>query len=243
MDSLLPRRPPSVTVELSARPEPLALARESTALVINDMQNAFCSRGGYLDRVGFDISGAAKVIEAVARVLAAARQAELPIVHTQNGFARDLHDIAPGSPWWRKSPALRYMRAHPEAAGQILTEGTWDFAIVETLAPRPGEILLRKSRPSCFAGTSLDVQLRSWGTTSLIVVGIASNVGVEWTLREAMSREYHAVLIEDATMPAGPPELQQATVFNVERFVGWVATVSAFEAACAALASEARAPR
>ncbi len=221
-----------VRVDLIARPEPLAMSNETTAIVVNDMQNAFCSRGGYFERVGFDISNAASVIDSVKRVVVAGRNAGLPIVHSQNGFARDLRDIAPGSPWWSKSPALRHMRAHPELSGEILTEGTWDFAIIDELSPMPGEIVLRKSRPSCFAGTNLDTQLRSWGTKCVVVVGIASNVGVEWTLREAMSLEYYGVLIEDATLPAGPPEIQKATIFNVETFVGWVATVSAFEAAC-----------
>ena len=43
-------------VELSARPEPLQISNDTTAIIVNDMQNAFCSAGGYLDRVGFDLS-------------------------------------------------------------------------------------------------------------------------------------------------------------------------------------------
>jgi ureidoacrylate peracid hydrolase len=74
------------------------------------------------------------------------------------------------------------------------------------------------------------------GIKCVVVVGIAANVGVEWTLREAMSREYFGVLIEDATLPAGPAEIQKATVFNVEKFICWVANVAAFETACNDLA-------
>ncbi len=221
--------------DLAARPESLAISSDSLALIVNDMQNAFCSRGGYLDRVGFDISSAADVVARVARILAAARKARLPVFHSQNGFARDLNDVPSRSPWWHKSPALRHMRAHPELSGQILTEGTWDFAFVEALAPLPGEIIVRKSRPSCFAGTGLDSQLRARGIDTIAVAGVASNVGVEWTLREALSREYFGVLIEDATMPAGPAEVQRATIFNVERFIGWVTATADFEAACDAL--------
>ncbi|MGE0735152.1 MAG: isochorismatase family protein [Alphaproteobacteria bacterium] len=226
------------TIRLAARPEPLPIARETTALIVNDMQNAFCSKGGYLDRVGFDISGAEAVVEKVERVLAAARAAGVAIIHAQNGFSKDLREIPETSPWWLKSPALRHMRAHPELAGQLLTEGTWDFAFVDRLAPRAGEIVIRKTRPSGFARTSLDAQLIERGVKTLVVIGIASNVGVEWTLREAMSREYFGVLIEDASMQAGPPEIHRAVVYNVETFIGWVATVAAFEAACRALAAK-----
>jgi ureidoacrylate peracid hydrolase len=226
-------------VELSARPEPLQISNDTTAIIVNDMQNAFCSAGGYLDQVGFDLSPARATIDAVRRVLAAARAAGLTVIHSQNGFARDYHDIPEGSPWWHKSPALRHMRAHPHLSGQILTEGTWDFAIIEEAAPAPGEIVIRKSRPSCFAGTPLETHLRSRGITTLVVIGIAINVGVEWTLREAMSREFFGVLIEDATMAAGPPEVHRASVYNVERFIGWVTTTAHFERASRALASAA----
>jgi ureidoacrylate peracid hydrolase len=75
--------------------------------------------GGYLDRVGFDLSQAPTAIDAVA-VVAAARKARILIIHSQNGFAADLHDIPAGSPWWHKSPALRYVRSNPELKGQIV---------------------------------------------------------------------------------------------------------------------------
>lgn len=223
------------TIALAARPEPLPIARESTALLINDMQNAFCTKGGYLDRVGFDISGADRVIDQVERVLAAARTAGMTIFHTQNGFSANLRETPESSPWWHKSPALRHMRAHPELAGQILTEGTWDFAFVDRLMPRDGELVIRKIRPSGFAKTSLAAQMTDRGIKTLVVVGIASNVGVEWTLREAQSREYFGVFIEDASMQAGPPEIHRAVSYNVETFIGWVSTVADFETACKAL--------
>ena len=57
---------------LQARPEPFTLRPRRTAIVVNDMQNAFCSPGGYLERIGFDISGARKVIDATRRVFDAA---------------------------------------------------------------------------------------------------------------------------------------------------------------------------
>lgn len=220
------------TVKLSARPEPINISRASTAVIVNDMQNAFCSKGGYLDRIGFDLDNAEAVIEAVARVLAAARSAGLPVFHSQNGFHPDLKDVPAGSPWWHKSPALRLVRERPELSKEILIEGTWDYAFVERVAPIDGELVIRKSRPSCFAGTNLDQQLRGRRITTLVVLGIASNVGVEWTLREALSREYYGVMVGDATMPAGSKEIHDAVLFNIENFVGWTTTCKEFELAC-----------
>src|SRR5947209_7579568 len=54
--------------------------------------------------------------------------------------------------------------------------------------------------------------------------GIASNVCGESALRDAVFREYWPVMIEDATLPGGPPEIQQATIYNVTTFFGWVST-------------------
>ena len=73
-------------IYLDAEPESIVLDPATTALVVVDMQNAYLSKGGYLDRVGFDVSTSGPVIETATSVLAAARAAGLFIVHLQNGF-------------------------------------------------------------------------------------------------------------------------------------------------------------
>lgn len=208
---------------LSATPEAIRIEPDRTAVVINDMQNAFCSPGGYLDLIGFDVSRVRPVIDAVIRVVDAARKAGIPVFHGQNGFRADYADAPSQAPIWHKSPALRYMRGHPDRHGTILTEGTWDYDFIDELRPVEGEQVLRKSRASCFAGTALEQLLRAHDIRHVVVVGIALNVGVEWTLREAMSREFHAVLIRDATMAAGGKSIYDASIFNIETFIGWAA--------------------
>jgi ureidoacrylate peracid hydrolase len=86
--------------------------------------------------------------------------------------------------------------------------------------------VITKSRYSGFAGTPLDALLRGRGIRTLLMAGIASNVCVESTLRDAYFHEYWPVMIEDATMPAGSPEIQRATVYNVTTFFGWVSTAA-----------------
>ena len=218
----------TATVGLAARPGTIELGLDTSAVIVNDMQNAFVSPGGYLDKAGFDISGAGAVVDAVDTTLEAARAAGLPVFYFRNGFDAGLHAAATGSPWWVKSHALRLMRERPELAGTLLIRGSWDHDIVDALTPRPGDIVVDKTRPSCFAGTDLQMMLNARGIRSIVVVGIASNVGVEWTLRDGLSRELFGIMLEDATMPAGPGFLQAATVFNVETFIGWVSTSAAF---------------
>jgi len=50
---------------------------------------------------------------------------------------------------------------------------------------------------------------------------MATNVCVESTLRDAYFLEYWPILLADCCLPAGPPSLQEATLYNVEAFFGW----------------------
>jgi ureidoacrylate peracid hydrolase len=107
-------------VELSARPDPQVISSDTTALILNHMQNAFCSPAVIWTGSGsISRRHPQRSMRSVA-VVAAARKARILIIHAQNGFAADLHDIPAGSPWWHKSPALRYMRSNPELKGQIV---------------------------------------------------------------------------------------------------------------------------
>jgi ureidoacrylate peracid hydrolase len=185
------------------------------------MQNAYCSEGGYLDQVGFDVSGSAPVIAEARKIIDACKAAGIRVIYLQNGFEPDLRDIGETAPVWHKSNALRYMRDNPEWSGRLLTKGTWDHAIVDELTPSPQDIVVHKSRYSGFAGTNLDQLLSASRVETLLVCGVATNVCVESTIRDAYHREYFPVMISDATMAAGPG-MQEATEFNVLRFFGWL---------------------
>lgn len=209
-------------IRLDAKPEALEVDLASSAIVVVDMQNAFASKGGMLDMGGVDISDAPRVISAIRPLLDAARAARIPVVYLQMGYKPDLSNAGgPTSPNSRKELAMRLMCQRPELKGKLLTEGTWDFAIVEQLAPRSGDLVIVKTRYSGFAGTTLDAQLRVRGIRYLFFTGIATNVCVESTLRDAYFLDYWPILLVDGTMQAGDPSAQQATVFNVESFFGW----------------------
>ena len=212
-------------IVLPAQPEPLSIAPERTAVVLVDMQNAFASPGGMLDLAGIDVGPAAQAVANARLLVDAARTARIPVIYLVMGYAPDQSNAGgEDSPNPRKELALCLMRERPELKGKLLTYGTWDFQIVDALTPHPGELVILKPRYSGFVGTPLDAQLRSLGIRTLLMAGIASNVCVESTLRDAYFREYWPVMIEDATMPAGSPEIQRATVHNVTTFFGWVST-------------------
>lgn len=209
-------------LKLQARPESVEVDLSKSAVVVVDMQNAFASRKGMLDIAGADLSGAPHVVGVIGRILSAARLSGMPVVYLQMGYKPDLSDSGgPASPNWHKELGIRLMNCNPDLKGKLVTEGTWDFAIVDELAPQPGDIVIVKTRYSGFARTPLDAELQARGIRYLFFTGIATNVCVESTLRDAFFLDYWPVLITDATMAAGPATMQEATLYNIESYFGW----------------------
>ena len=211
--------------KLDAKPNPLEVDFKKSAVVVVDMQNAFASKGGMLDIAQVDITDASRVIRVLRSVIEAARRIAVAVVYLRMAYKPDLSDSGgPNSPNFHKELAMSLMCSRPELKGKVLTEGTWDAEIVEDLAPQPTDLVITKSRYSGFAGTPLDSQLRMRGIQYLFFAGIATNVCVESTLRDAYFHDYWPILLRDAAMPAGPPAAHDATLFNVESFFGWTIT-------------------
>jgi ureidoacrylate peracid hydrolase len=211
------------TVTLAAKPEDITIDTGRTAVIVVDMQNSFASKGGMLDLIGLDISGAKSVIAATKKVIEAARVAKMKVVYLLMSYALDLSNSGGvNSPHWHKESGLILMRNKPELKGKILTPGTWDEAVVDELKPAPTDIIIRKSRYSGFVGTNLDMVLKTYNIKYLVFTGIATNVCVESTLRDAYFREYWPIVVSDAVNNAGPPATQEGTLWNVEALFGWV---------------------
>ncbi|MFZ0038889.1 MAG: isochorismatase family cysteine hydrolase [Candidatus Acidiferrales bacterium] len=209
-------------LKLSAKPEPVEIDPAKSAIVVVDMQNAFANKGGTLDIASVDLSEAPRVVRTIRSVIDAARSARVQIVYLQMAYKPDLSNAGtPNSPNCHKELAMHLMRTKPELGGKLLTEGTWDSEIVDELAPRPGDLVVVKTRYSGFTGTTLDSQLRVRGIRNLIFTGIAANVCVESTLRDAYFLDYWPILVADGTMAAGGQAIFDATLFNVESFFGW----------------------
>ena len=220
-------------ITLPARPEPIAFAAEATALIVIDMQNAYATKGGYLDLAGFDVSATGPVIGRIATAVAAARKAGIRIVWFQNGWDPDYVEAGgPGSPNWHKSNALKTHAQPPRHERAAARQGN--------LGLRPGgcaEPRARRHRAGQAALTaastipSSTALLRSAGIRTLVFTGIATNVCVESTLRDGFFLEYFGIVLADATHQAGPGSLQAGALANIETFFGWVSDVASFETA------------
>jgi ureidoacrylate peracid hydrolase len=165
-----------------------------TALLVVDMQNAFCHLEGGFAQAGRDVSSQRAIIGTVAKVLHAARAAGVPAIWTlQEGLGAD--DRARLS---RRIPALLDRPGAGEPETWCIRD-TWDAELVDELRAelRPEDHLVRKLRMSSFYGTTLDALLRMRQITCLVVLGVNTEKCVESTVRDASFRDYDVVVVSD----------------------------------------------
>ena len=209
-------------VSLQTEPAPLEIDLERFALMVIDMQNAFVSKGGMFDLWGFDVSHIPNVIKPIEKLIGASREKGVKIIYLAHTLSPRAQEVGPMTRFWH-SRTLRAYRERPEMADSLLTKGTWGAEIIDQLKPRDDDILIEKRRFSGFVGTDLDLLLRSFDIRYLALTGVATNICVESTLRDAFHLEYLPVLISDAAA-ASPASRQESTIANVIQGFGWVAT-------------------
>lgn len=210
-------------MKLRTRPEPIQIELERTAVIVVDMQNCFVSKGGMFDLSGIDISGAQGIIPRCKDVINAAQKRGCKLIYLQHSYNPDLSDSGgKTSPNWYKELGPTFFSKHPDLKDKLNFDGTWGVNIIKDLKPQEGSIIVRKQRFSGFAGTNLDIVLRTCNIKYLVFVGIATNICVESTIRDAFCLDYFPILISDAVSQAGADFTQEATVYNVKFAFGWV---------------------
>lgn len=166
-----------------------AIAPEQAALLIIDMQNAFCHDEGTLGLSGVKVAAAQATYAPVRRLAEAFAAAGLPVIWT-----KQVHLEADAS------RARKVLPSHTAKRKQVSAlSGTWDAAIVDELADLPMDptYVVTKHRFGAFYETRLQSLLDMLGTRALFVTGVTANACVETTLREAYLRDYDVVAVTD----------------------------------------------
>ncbi len=151
----------------------LTLEAKTTALVLIDLQKGVAGRETAPH-------SAADVVSNAARLADAFRAMGSAVVLVRVSFAPDGADRL-------KVPA------DAPGFGAFTPPPGWD-EIVPELGPREGDLIVTKKQWGAFYGTDLDLQLRRRGVTTIVMGGIATNMGVESTARDAYERGYAQIL-------------------------------------------------
>jgi ureidoacrylate peracid hydrolase len=178
--------------------------RRRAALVVVDVQNDFVESQ--------TSACAAEILPRLKQMLTAARKVGVKIVYTQ-AFVSD----QTSSDVWRSGLSKR-----PHGAA-FCRQGSRGSEIHSEVTPLAGDIVIPKYRYSAFIGTNLEVILRAHEVKSLIFTGLATNVCVESSVRDAYQRDYWTVMVSDCTA-ASAPDLHHASLRSIERNFGLVAT-------------------
>ena len=194
------------------------------AILIVDVQNDFCAEGGAMHREGRDVSPVQAMVPCLARFIDAARRSKVRCI-----WIRNVYNTGPN--WYLSEVWLEHAQRRRRGAYlsiPVCEPNAWNGDFFE-IKPLPDEAIVTKHRYGAFKSTDLDLVLRSQGIRTLIMTGVATNVCVETTARQAFLRDYYVVFTSDCTATYDQAD-HEATLRNIDAYFGEVVAAAQVQA-------------
>jgi nicotinamidase-related amidase len=187
----------------------MSLDPATTAVVLIEYQNEFTSDGGALHGAVAEVMDKTNMLANTKAVADAARAAGATIMHAPITFAAGYNELS-------KHP---YGILKGVVDGSAFVKGSWGAAIVDSLAPQDGDILIEGKRGlDTFASTNLDFILRSKGITTIVLGGFLTNCCVESTMRSGYENGYQVITLTDCTAATSVAEHENAISYDYPMF-------------------------
>jgi nicotinamidase-related amidase len=217
-------------VRFEAELKPFVDSLDRGALVVIDMQNDFCSPGGWTDKSGLDYRKCREAIPGVRRAIEAARKHGMWVVWVYWHNRPDLRNLGAPTLYSFKHKLDQAGIGEDLEQGPVLTQDSWGASMVDELRPlmREDDVLIEKVRMSGFYGTHLDQVLRTQGISTLYLTGVNVDQCVTSTMEDAYFRDYNAVLLSDACATSSPDYCRQCVEFNAKNCWGFATTTENF---------------
>ncbi|MDE2285262.1 MAG: isochorismatase family protein [Hyphomicrobiales bacterium] len=215
-------RPRPVTIQ--AEPQSVTIDLNRTAMIIIDMQNDFCAKGGWVDHLGVDYSPDRAPIGPLQRLLPPLRNADVPVIWVNWGNRPDLMNMPPNQLHLYKPTGVGIGLGEPlpGSGAHVLEKDSWAAAVVDELEQKPEDIRVDKHRISGFWDTPLDSILRNLGTKTVLFAGVNTDQCVLHSLTDANFLGYGCILVDDCCATTSPDYCTEATIFNVKKCFGFV---------------------
>ena len=196
-----------------------------TALIVIDVQNDFCAPDGMMDQEGFDLGDAQAMADRLPPLISAARAAGVLVVFVRNVYSSE-HNFYLSDTWLEQASRARegsYTRR------SVCMADSWEGDFYGAVRPEPRDPVVSKHRFNAFRNTDLDTILRANGIRTTVFTGVATNVCVETSARDAFMHDYYVVFTTDGTATYARAD-HEATLRNIERYFGELASVAELEA-------------
>jgi ureidoacrylate peracid hydrolase len=193
------------------------VASSHTALLVVDMQNDFCTGGGYFDKEHGNLVPIREMVPRLIHLIDVARKFKIPTLYVQSEYN------GPNS--WYLSDVWLEQASRVRKGGYtrfpVCEANTWGADFCDGIQPMPGEAVVKKHRYSAFLHTDLDLILRNRGIRTLVMTGVASNRCVKLTAMHGFMLNYYVVFLKDCTATHSE-ELHRITLQEIDKGFGEV---------------------